>query len=164
MISRIELLPENRTDDAIKNVVTVGREMKNRQKFSARSGLLGYLTETNNQWDLHNTLSGNGTIVITMTFTGDGSQLYPFIQPYADLFFGGTSDSNRPSNISFEWQSGTNSANLGNYLLYDTTYAADKLIYSWITTVNYSGTFDYYFKGYAVGSCKGTLTVTWAQV
>ena len=29
MISRVELLPENRTDAAIKNIVTVGREFKN---------------------------------------------------------------------------------------------------------------------------------------
>lgn len=161
------MLPENRTDAAIKNIITVGRELKNRQKFSAKSGLLGFLTETNNQWDLQNTLSGNGTITITVKYTGDGSQVYPFIQPYLDLFFGGTSDSNRPNDTSFEWIDPTNSANyafLTDYLLLDTTYAEDKLIYSWISIVTYSGTVVYYLKAYAVGSSKGTLNTTWANV
>src|SRR2546423_11673185 len=101
MISRVELLPENRTDVAIKDIVTVGREFKNRQKFSAKSGLLGYLTESANQWDLHQTLSGSGTVIINILFTGDGSQQFPFIQPYIDIFFGGTSDANRPDPLSF---------------------------------------------------------------
>jgi hypothetical protein len=160
VISRVGLLPEKQTEAAIKDIVTVGREFKNRQKFSAKSGLLGYLTESADQWDLHETLSGNGTIIITVTFTGDGSQKYPFIQPYADLFFGGTSDSNRPDDVSLEWVSGMNLAILGDFLLFDTTYASDELVYAWITIVNYSGTFDYYLKAYAMGSSLGTLSVT----
>lgn len=159
-MTRISLLAQNRPTELIRRIAAFNTELKSRQQQTGKGGLLGYLTQTSASWDLNEGLSGGETVEIEIVFAGDGTQRYPVMQPYVDIFFGGTAESNRPNDVTGSWTDGLNGAVLGDYLKFDTAYSASDYEYRWTIVFGSFGTLDYYLKAYAVGSSPGTITVT----
>lgn len=156
---RVDQLPENQVVQTLAGLKLMAEELKSRQKLTGVGGLLGYLTNTDNQWDLNQSLSGGSLAVIEIIFTASGNQQNPFVQPYVDLFFGGTAEANRPDDVLFSWDDGVNFATVLDYLKFDPTYSADPLVSRWTITFTWSGTLDYFLKAYVAGSSDGTLQV-----
>lgn len=141
-------------------------ELKNRQFTSGRSGISAYTSQTANTWDFQGTIStgspssGFDTVYI-LTFAGDGSQQYPMINPFMNVYVGASSPSNRlvPTPAGRSWTDGTNTAVLGSLLVSDTTLLTDPLRLRWTTVVSVYGTVAVYLKAYADGTSPGTIAV-----
>lgn len=159
-MTRISQLPENGLVSRMKNLITSLESTKSSQRQSGKGGLLGYLTQTANTWDKTETLTSGSFVEIEIIFTGNSAQEYPFVQPYIDIFFGGTAESNRPNPVTGVWTDGTNIATMSDYLEYDVSYSDSTYQYRWTVSFTYSGTITYYLKAYVVGSSPGTIVVT----
>lgn len=159
-MTRLASLPDNGLITRLKNLVASLESIKVSQRQSGKGGLLGYLTQTANTWDKTETLTTGSFVEIEIVFTGNSAQEYSFVQPYIDIFFGGTANSNRPNPVTGVWTDGTNIATMSDYLKYDVSYSDSVYQYRWTVSFTYFGTITYYLKAYVVGSSPGTVVVT----
>lgn len=156
-------------DDPYRQLVTIFKsidanlaEIKSgSQRISGRSGMLPYTTQNGSGWDLTGSVPASTTgvrqISIQMTFTGDGTQKAPFVNPFLDVFVNGTAPSNRLSPLAFNTAS--SAPQLSGFLGIDKTYYTNNYTRVWNTTIAYVDAFTYNIKGYAKGSSRGSLTV-----
>ncbi|MGJ5804360.1 hypothetical protein ACSCB1_35425 [Streptomyces europaeiscabiei] len=124
--------------------------------------MVTYFTESNDPWDDTDTITGaSGQLVeLEVTYTGDGSQSYPMVTPYLDLFVNGTDEANRVPLDGTAYNDGSgNTAALRKMLLVDAAHLDDELVTKWFVEVLVNGTVTYYAKAYAAGTSRGTLTV-----
>lgn len=158
--------PDNLAENGLYKMVTDLRsdldEFKSRQRTSGQSGVLGYFTENPVTWDLTGIIGADAdtsarTTDFTVQFAGDGTQT-PVI---ANLSFVvwvqmGSSAMQQLTAANNFYQDGSGrDANL----TYDTLVELQ---------TTYTQTFylltdkkvNYFVKAYAVGSSRGTLTVT----
>lgn len=171
MTQRLNQLDEERLFTLLKEARANLDEFKNRQFTSGSSGVLGYRSQTTNQWDYNATVSTGSPssfldTTYTLNFTSDGTQNYPMINPAMDIFAGSPIEANRlKPNIA--WSDGTNTAMLSGYFFLATDrlsvgYPALSSInqLQWFTVISVAGSVALFIKAYAVGSCRGTVTLT----
>lgn len=161
-MSRIDGLQENKLIAELLSLARDVDELKNRQRTSGRSGVLSYTSNTANTWDLTGSVTGATvqTLEFTMTYIGNGSQQYPVINPYLDLFINGTDEAHRlPLDETLLDTGGGNIAIYAQNLLIDTSTLSDPLVTRWITQIRVSGNITYYIKAYGVGTSHGTVGV-----
>lgn len=143
---------------------------KNRQRTSGQSGVLSYFSKSGNIWDLTQAITGASFQLVdfTVTFTGDGSQQFPVVSPYIDLYVNGTDNAHRIPLDGSLYDDGS-----GNTALYspggnanpravftpEAAYLADPLVSKWDIEIEISGNITYYLKAYAAGTCRGSITV-----
>lgn len=133
--------------------------LRGRQSMSAGSGLLGYTAQNDVEYDIKETISNAG-VVLKLTFTGGGSQPYPFANPYLDLFVGGVGDAFRLDQVQQSVVDGPNFARLmTQFLVEDTSLLGDRLSLAWTVGFQVVGTMTYQAKGYGLGTSPGSITV-----
>lgn len=158
-MTRLDLLPENALATMLKQAEDDIREIKNKQRHSGTSGLQGYLVETADEWDLHETSAVNESVIIEVIYTGSGSQPFPIEQLYIDIFFGGTEEGNRPNPLNFTYDDGVNFVVVEPVPVFDTAYSGSELQYRWTYTFFITGTLEWYFKAHVHGSSDGSVEV-----
>lgn len=173
MQRRIRNLPQNRLVSTLKDIELGHDQLKTAQYTSGQSGLLDYLIQTGNTWDstgtaIHTLYIPN--IIFTVTYTSDGSQPYPIVVPYADLFINTVDEAHRLSVVQWYLTIGGQAIFLGeaadsgdyvNFLAVNPAYALNSSTYQWTAevTTEITTSFTYYFKAYARGTSPGTLSV-----
>lgn len=146
-------------------------EIKNRQPTSGRSGILGYLSQTLSEWDLIETVSSPSpsfgySATFEITFTADGSQRYPIINPFADVLLSSPLDPTprkaqyNPSNGFLSWTDGTNGVTFSGFLQADPSNKSSLYTYKWTIYMSYFGSnITYRLKAFTRGTSRGTLQV-----
>lgn len=168
-MSRLPSLLENQLFEQLRILDIDFTELKNRQPTSGKSGVLAYLSQTNNTWDLSEAIASPSTTYgysagFTITYTGDGSQQYPIVNPFADLMFS-SSISPTPSRATYnaagllQWSDGTNGVVVNSFLRFDNTTLSNQLVTKWTIDFTYYGSLTYYLKAYTRGSSRGSIGV-----
>lgn len=143
------------------------QQLKERQLVSGRSGLKAYLSQSDDTWDATGT-AGPADIHITITFTSDGSQPYPIVVPYADVFINQIDEAHRLSIIQWFLTVSGHAVYLGefadsgdyvDFLALDSSSALDPGTYQWTADITATTSVQYFFKAYVRGTCPGTVTV-----
>lgn len=169
-MSRLSLALTNQLQETLRQLQIDFNEIKNRQPTSGKSGVLGYTSQTNNAWDASGALQSPApnyglSIGFLITYTADGSQPYPIVNPFADLQFRSASD---PTWRTMEynaggWLSWTDnngaSATASPYLREEEGYEGNQLVTKWITYISYFGTLEYRLKAFTRGSSRGNIEV-----
>lgn len=168
-MSRLPSLLENQLFEQLRILGIDFTELKNRQPTSGKSGVLAYLSQTNNTWDLSEAIASPSTTYgysagFTITYTGDGSQQYPIVNPFADLMFS-SSISPTPSRATYnaagwlQWSDGTNSVVVSSFLRFGGATPGSQLVAGWAIDFMYYGSLTYYLKAYTRGSSRGSIGV-----
>lgn len=152
---------------AIRGVADTSRQFNSRQRISGRGGQLGYVIESDDEWDLVETFPTTPAFTALpaeyrLTFTGDGSQKYPIVQPATDIRVNGTGEANKLS-LNFNgryWY--VDGSNIVQEYYIDEPDAADfesenKL--SWLIALEYSGSITLRMKARGRGSSNGTWSI-----
>lgn len=169
-MSRLSLALINQLTETLRQLQIDFNEIKNRQPTSGRSGVLGYTSQTNNTWDASGVLqspsSNQGlSIGFIITFTADGSQPYPIINPFADLQFRSAShptwETMEYNNAGWlQWTDNNgNSATANAYLTENVGFEGNPLVYQWRIYVGYFGRVEYRLKAFTRGTSRGNITV-----
>lgn len=169
-----DTLPENAFVTDLLGARQASLELNSRQRSSGASGQLGYMPQNPGSWDRTETVTAQGSsggysfadVGLSVTFTGDGSQQWPSVVPLFDLFFNGTSNSNRlafqPGGGLYLWTDATTSAMSYAPVSDDLTLLEDPIRLRWNVFVSLQWTAaapTYYFKARGAGSCPGTWTI-----
>lgn len=155
----------------IRSADRVNHEFKAPQVASGSSGLLAYKAENAATWDRTETLPyvdpymGSGICELTITFTGDQSQKFPFAFSASDLRINGTAEANlvKYDGAQLSWNYGVWPADSVQAVKYDAPAPAaftDNYQMKWTIYFYYYGNVTYYLKLRARCSCPGTLSVT----
>lgn len=169
-MSRLSLALINQLNETLRQLQIDFNEIKNRQPTSGKSGVLGYTSQTNNTWDKSGTLQSPEpnfglSIGFEITYTADGSQPYPIVNPFADLQFRSASD---PTWRTMEynaagWLSWTDnngaSATATNYLREVEGFEGNQLVTKWTMYISYFGSLEYRLKAFTRGSSRGNIAV-----
>lgn len=169
-MSRLSLSLISQLFTTLRQVQLDFNEIKNRQPTSGRSGVLGYLSQTNNTWDKTEALASPSTTFgysaeFEITFVADGSQKYPIINPFADIYFTSAIDpvprkaTYNPYSGFLNWTDGTNGVTFNAYLDGLSTNAASQNTYKWRVSFSYFGSMTYYLKAFTRGTSRGTINV-----
>lgn len=169
-MSRLSLTLINQLFETLRQLHIDFNEIKNRQPTSGRSGVLGYLSQTNNTWDKTEAIASPSTSFgysaeFEITFTADGSQKYPIMNPFVDIYFTSALDpvprkaTYNPYSGFLNWTDGTNGATFNAYLEGVSTNAASQTTYKWRVSFSYFGSMTYYLKAFTRGSSRGTINV-----
>lgn len=142
----------------VNEVRQVFNETKARQRASGNSGVLAYLSQSGTTWDVTGSTSGSTAVQITMTFTGDASQRYPIVNPYADLFINTATEPNRLSKAKWYWASGGTTVVMQDFCKLDKTDLENPYVTEWIVNFSTTGAISFFFKAYASGTSPGTIT------
>jgi hypothetical protein len=169
-MSRLSLALINQLFETLRILLLDFNEIKNRQPTSGRSGVLGYLSQTNDTWDKTETLSSPAlnyglSAEFEITYVADGSQNYPIVNPFAEVLFSSaiqptpTKAEYHPQSGFLQWTDGTNSAQFNAFLDPVTGNAASANTYKWRVSFSYFGTITYFLKAFTRGTSRGTITV-----
>lgn len=160
MSSRIDNLPENQVITQLLEARKNLDELKNRQYTSGRSGVLGYLSQTSNTWDWEGTVT-TGEEGWDIVFTGDGSQRYPIVEVFADVFHTVPNvEINRISSAYNTYTSGANTIVTNNFFVKSTSVITSLYDHKWTLILDVTGSLPLYIKVHVIGSSPGTITVT----
>ncbi|WP_064444455.1 hypothetical protein [Rhodococcus sp. YH3-3] len=169
-MSRIDRLPENILYEKITRLDADVTEFKNRQFVSGKSGVLGYLSQTTNTWDYAQTVNSGSTshtilLDFLLLYTGDGSQDYPMINPFIDVFCGSPVEANRLRPGKSTYVNGANSVYMMRWMARDKESTGrplltDPLKLQWVTGFAVTGSVPFYVKFYASGTSAGTTQLT----
>lgn len=166
-----DVLPENQLVRSLRQAGRLGQELKARQRLSSVGGQLNYLVETDDTWDLIEAVTYNPMnpfIQLRITYTGDGTQKFPAVQPYIDLRINGTADSNKvrylnepPFSGALGWvdEGVTTGATLAGGLRPDPAYFEDEDVQRWTLLIQTYGDITCYAKVQAMASCDGTVEI-----
>lgn len=162
-MNRLDISPENQIATLLKQVEDDLIQIKTKQRYSGRSGLIGYFVQTNNTWDITGSASNNYR-EFEIIFTASGKQPFPVESVQLDIRFGGTGESNKPYELPdgfWGWDGGG-----GNFASiydrnpqFDKTYNGSETQYRWTFGFNIFGTLPYYIKVYAAGTSDGTIVI-----
>jgi hypothetical protein len=161
----------NTFEQRIRSGDRINHEFKAPQVTSGSSGLLAYKAENDVAWDRTETLpyidpyAGVGICELTITFTGDESQRFPFAFAASDLRINGTAEANlvKYDAAQLSWNYGVWPGDSVQAIKYD---AADPAAFThdyqmmWKIYFYYYGNVTYRLKLRARCSCPGTLSVT----
>jgi hypothetical protein len=164
-------LPDKRFVQAIRQAGRVAQEFKSRQRLSSLGGQLGYLVQTEDDWDLTQTLATTPPVTyqfatFELVVTGSGRQQFPMVTPVLDVRVNGTDSSHKVAPMyggafygTLGWASGANILLL-NRTVPDLTYIEDEYVQRWTFGFSYQGSITYYAKAYALSSSDATLELT----
>lgn len=169
-MSRLSLALINQLTETLRQLQIDFNEIKNRQPTSGKSGVLGYTSQTDNEWDKSGTLTSPApnmglSIGFEITYTADGSQPYPIVNPFADLQFRSAShptwETMEYNEVGWlQWTDGNgNSATANAYLTENEGFEGNQLVYQWRIYVGYFGSLEYRLKAFTRGSSRGSITV-----
>lgn len=166
-MNRLDLAPENQLAALLKQVEDDIREIKQRQRHSGLSGLVGYFVKSNNTWDITGVCSNSGGDPgyrsFEIIFTSSGKQPFPIENVQVDIRFGGTGENNKPKELPngfWGYDDGTNYASMfDRNPSFDKSYSSSENKYRWTFGFNVFGTLPYYIKVYASGSSDGTIEI-----
>jgi hypothetical protein len=163
---RLNQLPDQQLFQQLRQLDRDITDLRQRQRTSGRSGVIGYTSDSGNQWDSTGTITAlDHALVFQIDYVGDGSQDYPIVMPRIDMFVLGSAEANRLPAYRM-LISGNNVAQF-NYLDPDLSLAADALRLRWTYSVEvfgfdgvHSATVDWHLKAWCAGSSPGAVTVT----
>ena len=169
-MSRLSLSLINQLFETLRVLQLDFNEIKNRQPTSGRSGVLGYLSKTNNTWDLTQAIASPSTSFgysasFEITFIADGSQKYPIMNPFVDIYFTSAIDPTPrkatydPNSGFLRWSDGTNGVIFNGYLQPVAANMASQTTYKWTVDFSYFGSMTYFLKAFTRGSSRGTISV-----
>lgn len=166
-MNRIDLAPDNQLATMLKQIEDDLREIKNRQQHSGLSGLLGYFVSSPDTWDITGSASDGGGDYgyreFWITFTASGKQPFPIENVQLDIRFGGTGESNKPTEQpdgTWGWNDGVNYAEMWDRNPeIESEYYGSPDTYRWLFGFFVTGTVNYYIKAYAAGTSDGTIEV-----
>jgi hypothetical protein len=152
--SRVGNIPSNALFQALSDIGTDLDQLKERQRTSARSGVLGYSVVTDGDWDIDQTFGTNAdtssiTKEVFIIYSGDGSQDVAFANVSYSVFANG----NELTPSDSTWTDGTRSASIAYFplTLNQHTYIASFNV----TTLK---AVEVQIKAYIAASQRGTLT------
>jgi hypothetical protein len=162
-VNRPDELAENAAWKFVADLELDVNEYKGRQRTSGRSGVLSYQTANDVEWDLEGTVGfdadvSSHTTNFTVTFTGDGSQA-PVIANLSFVVYVqmGSSPVVQLTALDNLYQDGSGrDANLNYNVLQQINQTTYVQTFYLLTDKEV----NYFIKAYAVGSSRGTLTVT----
>jgi len=167
-MNRLDLDPVNQLATMLKQAEDDLREIKTRQRHSGLSGLVGYFVSNSGTWDIAGSASNSGGDPgyreFQIIYTASGKQPYPVENVVLDIRFGGTAESNKPSeqpNGFWAWDGGGGlyASMFDRNPRFDKTYSNNETQYRWTFGFNVFGTIPYYIKVYAAGTSDGTISV-----
>ena len=153
---------------SIRDSSRTAQEFKARQRASGASGQIGYLVESDQEWDRIETLPTTAQyayrpVELTLTFTGDPQRPWPIVIPATDIRFNGTGDGNRifqDANGNYMWK--VNNDNIVTMSTIDVIFPEsleDPLHVKFQVLFYYTGTITYYVKARAQASSRGTWSI-----
>jgi hypothetical protein len=162
-MNRLDLAPENQLAALLKQVEDDLREIKNKQRYSGKSGLQGYFVSTNNTWDISSSATDYYR-EFQIIFTASGKQPFPVENVQLDIRFGGTAESNKPYELpngfwGYDGGGGNFASMYDRNPRFDKSYNGSETQYRWTFGFNIFGTLTYYIKVYAAGTSDGTISV-----
>ena len=166
-MNRLDLAPENQLAALVKQIEDDLTQIKNRQRHSVLSGLVGYFVQTANLWDISSVASNTGGDPgyreFEIIFTSSGKQPFPVENVQLDIRFGGTADINKPKELPngfWGYDDGVNFAGMfDRNPEFTKSYSGNETQYRWTFGFNVFGTLSYFIKVYASGTSKGTIEV-----
>lgn len=162
-----DLLPERAFERRIRRIRDLNAEFKSRQRLSSLGGQINYHVQSENDWDLTETVTYNPVspvFQLAMTFTGNGRQSFPAVFPYIDLRINGITDSNKISYLpgmfgTLGWTDGTTTVLLLGAVRPDPVYFPDPFVQRWTLLLQPNATITYYAKAHAMSSSDGTVQI-----
>jgi hypothetical protein len=160
MRNRIANLPQNQLITTLRGLRTQFNALKQAQRTSGQSGVLGYFTQSTSTWDLTGVIGSNSdtttrTTNFTVTFTGDGSQNPVLANLSFVVYVNGTDPAHQLTAANNSWSDPPADAILEINQLVET-----QLTYTQTFFLLTDKQITYFIKAYAVGSSPGTVTVT----
>jgi hypothetical protein len=153
-MTRTNQLPENTLAQMVSKLRTDLDELKNQQRTSGRSGVLGYFLQSTSSMVTVGNDSSSATLLNadSVQFTGDGSQLYPVVNLTMNIYANGTLL--QPVGDNLSWTDGTRSSTVTgiSYTYSGNTTHLDFLISTFKQVT-------YVLEAFAYASCSGTLTL-----
>lgn len=169
-----DALIKNTFEKRLKDAQRVTTEFKAAQVTSGASGVLAYDVVNSGDWDLTGTLpyvdatNDSGLATFSITFTGDGSQQWPFCLISIDMRIDGTATSNQMtySAASNLWTYGTYPSDFiacTYFGVFDQSAFNTSYKQSWIIQGTYGFSPAYYIKIRGQATCPGTFNLTVAS-
>lgn len=152
----------------LRGVVNTNQQIKAAQRFTGRSGQLGYAVESDLDWDLVETFPytpppGYLSASFAITFTGDGTQKWPIVVLSTDVRVNGTANSNRlavtPSSGFYEYADASGDVLFQAFERHDPAYFDNPNVSRWTIDILYRGTVKIYFKARGQATSDGTFSV-----
>lgn len=142
-------------------------ELKSRQRTTGQGGQLGYRIESTADWDYTLTLPTTPPYTaqyaeFRITFTGDGSQQFPIVQPATDIRVNGTGEANRLQLGSNGRYMYSNSGNVVQEYYLDSPDPSSfesPTTLSWIIALEYMGAVTLRMKARGAGSSPGEWSI-----
>ena len=174
MSELIDRLPGNESFVAsLRSIQRGTSQLKSRQRFSGKSGQLGYTIDSGNEWDLVVSIPYSSINFLNATFLieveGDGSQEFPIMIPSLDTRINGTGDASRmrfnAGNHGYDYNEYNLSVSGVDYCVPAEEFFGDPLKNCWRLRIMYfgiynDGTMTLRLKFRAQGSCPGTIRIT----
>lgn len=169
-MSRIDGLLEATLMRALHTLRIDFDEIKNRQPTSGKSGVLAYLSQSLSTYDYEATLTSPATnyglsATFELTFTGDGSQKHPIVNPFLDMLVS-SSIQPTPSRPMYnaaagwlQWSDGTNLLTVYGYLISDKSKLTSQLESKWVTYISYYGSVNFKAKAFTKGTSRGSVSL-----
>lgn len=152
---------------SLRRVVADSLQIKAAQRFSGRSGQLGYLVESDEVWDLvlplYSAPPGYTAATLELRYVSDGSQEYPIVVPVTDIRVNGTGEANRmqvvPSSGLFTYSDGSGDVIVQTYEYDDPNYFGHASEARWKIDFLFRGNVTLRVKARARATSDGTMTV-----
>lgn len=167
-MNRLNTLLERTLTETLRILRMDFNEFKNRQRTSGRTGVLGYLSQSNNAWDYDQVLSSppQGGImygqyaVFEGQFVGDGSQKWPIVTPYFEILVNGqTLTRNGNGQLQYSGNGGNDVVVVDDEGVRDPTTVTNPTTTKWRYAFSYFGTVHVQMKLRTVGTSRGTITL-----
>lgn len=162
-MNRPDNLADTRLATTVRDFLRELEEYRGRQRTSGRSGILAYQTSNPGTWDLTGTIGNDAdvstrTTNFTVTFTGDGSQSPVIANPSFVVWvqMGSSPMTQLTAAVNFYQDGSGRDANLN----YNALVQTNPTTYVWQFYLLTDKKVNYFIKASAVGSSRGTVTVT----
>lgn len=161
-MTRLDLDPSNQLAALLKQIEDDLEQIKTKQRYSGVAGMQGYFVQTVNTWDISSSVT-NSFRIFEVIFVASGQQPFPVENVQVDIRFGGTGESNKPSELPsgfWGYDDGVNFAAMDSRNpIFDTSYSPNETTYRWTFGFSVTGTLTYFIKVYASGTSDGTISV-----
>lgn len=152
---------------SLRGVVEDSLQFKAAQRFSGRSGQLGYLVESDDDWDLilplYSAPPAYTAATLELRYVSDGTQDYPIVVPVTDIRVNGTGEANRmqvvPSSGLFTYSDGSGDVIVQTWEYADPNYFGHKSEARWKIDFLFRGNVTLRIKTRARATSDGTMSV-----
>lgn len=163
-MNRLSALLEQQLTTTLRILKLDFNELKNRQRTSGRTGVLGYLSETADTWDYNQNIASPATnnglyAVFEATFVGDGTQKWPIVTPYFEILVNGQTLARNPNGQLQYSDVGNNALIVDDEGVRDPTTVTNQTTTKWRYSFSYFGSMNVKIKLRTVGTSRGTITL-----